>query len=72
MRLSPAHQDESPDPLRRERQVAGKLDGITGALFGMDEQSLSGDGMTIPLGMRTNEGRELAGPPPSAFMGARR
>jgi hypothetical protein len=35
----------------------------------MDEQSLSGDGVAIPLGMGTDKGRELAGPPAPLVLG---
>jgi hypothetical protein len=46
-----AHQDQPARTLRRERQVAGELDGVARALLGMDEERLAGDGAAVPARM---------------------
>ena len=67
--VGPADQDEFPTALGRQRQVARELDGVAGALFGMDEQGLSGIGTPVPSGMRALEGRKLPGLPAPLVLG---
>lgn len=45
------HQNKLSHPLRRERQVAGELNGVARALLGMDEQGQAGDGAAVTARM---------------------